>query len=111
MVGRPEINIKPWDALQKDLKNGNSRVTWSDREPYAYWKGNAAVAVSRQELVKCNVSSMQDWNARIYIQVICILMVSPMYLVNLEQVQQFLARPPPPLSHRVMWSNLAYAEP
>ncbi|KAM0834498.1 hypothetical protein ACQ4PT_063575 [Festuca glaucescens] len=66
--GWPEINIKPWDALQKDLKNGNSRVTWSDREPYAYWKGNAAVAVSRQELVKCNISSTQDWNARIYTQ-------------------------------------------
>ncbi|CAM0903621.1 unnamed protein product [Alopecurus aequalis] len=66
--GWPEINIKPWDALQKDLKNGNSRVTWSNREPYAYWKGNAAVAVSRQELVKCNISSTQDWNARIYTQ-------------------------------------------
>ncbi|XP_051218424.1 uncharacterized protein [Lolium perenne] len=66
--GWPEINIKPWDALQKDLKNSNSRVTWSDREPYAYWKGNAAVAVSRQELVKCNISSAQDWNARIYTQ-------------------------------------------
>uniref|UniRef100_A0ACD5V464 Uncharacterized protein n=1 Tax=Avena sativa TaxID=4498 RepID=A0ACD5V464_AVESA len=66
--GWPEINIKPWDALKKDLKNGNSRVTWSDREPYAYWKGNAAVALPRQELVKCNISSTQDWNARIYTQ-------------------------------------------
>ncbi|XP_037486354.1 O-glucosyltransferase rumi homolog isoform X2 [Triticum dicoccoides] len=66
--GWPEINIKPWDALHKDLKDGNSKVRWFSREPYAYWKGNAAVATSRQELVKCNVSSTQDWNARIYTQ-------------------------------------------
>ncbi|KAF7017311.1 unnamed protein product [Triticum aestivum] len=66
--GWPEINIKPWDALYKDLKDGNSKGKWFSREPYAYWKGNAAVATSRQELVKCNVSSTQDWNARIYTQ-------------------------------------------
>lgn len=40
-----------------------------DREPYAYWKGNPAVAVTRQELLNCNVSDKQDWNARVYIQV------------------------------------------
>ncbi|KAM0898250.1 hypothetical protein ACQ4PT_022023 [Festuca glaucescens] len=67
--GWPEINIKPWGALQKDLKSANSRVPWSDREPYAYWKGNAAVAMSRQGLVKCNISGTKDWNARIYTQV------------------------------------------
>lgn len=66
--GWPEINIKPWDALHKDLKHGNSKVRWFSREPYAYWKGNVAVTTSRQELVKCNVSSTQDWNARIYTQ-------------------------------------------
>uniref|UniRef100_A0A0D9W7J9 Glycosyl transferase CAP10 domain-containing protein n=1 Tax=Leersia perrieri TaxID=77586 RepID=A0A0D9W7J9_9ORYZ len=66
--GWPEINIKPWDALRKDLKDGNSRVRWLNREPYAYWKGNPAVAVTRQELIKCNVSNTKDWNARIYKQ-------------------------------------------
>ncbi|XP_040379252.1 O-glucosyltransferase rumi homolog isoform X2 [Oryza brachyantha] len=66
--GWPEINIKPWDALRKDLKEANNRVRWLDREPYAYWKGNPAVAVTRQELIKCNVSSTKDWNARIYKQ-------------------------------------------
>ncbi|GJN26893.1 hypothetical protein PR202_gb14860 [Eleusine coracana subsp. coracana] len=66
--GWPEINIKPWDALLEDLKDGNNRVRWLDREPYAYWKGNPSVSVTRQELVKCNVSSTQDWNARIYNQ-------------------------------------------
>ncbi|KAF0931682.1 hypothetical protein E2562_005679 [Oryza meyeriana var. granulata] len=50
--GWPEINIKPWDALQKDLDIGNKRVKWVDREPYAYWKGNPDVATNRQELVQ-----------------------------------------------------------
>ncbi|XBI88557.1 hypothetical protein VPH35_026512 [Triticum aestivum] len=66
--GWAEINIKPWDALQKDLDAGNRKVRWIDREPYAYWKGNPEVAAIRQELVKCNVSSEQEWNARIYKQ-------------------------------------------
>ncbi|XP_051193586.1 uncharacterized protein [Lolium perenne] len=66
--GWAEINIKPWDALQKDLDAGNSKVSWMNREPYAYWKGNPDVAAIRQELVKCNVSSKQEWNARIYKQ-------------------------------------------
>ncbi|KAL5214609.1 hypothetical protein ABZP36_003761 [Zizania latifolia] len=64
--GWPEINIKPWDALRKDLKDGSDRVRWLDREPYAYWKGNPAVSVTRKELIECNVSSTKDWNARIY---------------------------------------------
>ena len=68
---RPEINIKPWDALQKELNSGNRRVKWMYRQPYAYWKGNPDVAAIRQELVKCNVSSEHDWNARIYKQVLC----------------------------------------
>lgn len=66
--GWPEINIKPWDALQKELGSGNKKVKWLDREPYAYWKGNPDVAVIRQELVKCNASSEHEWNARIYKQ-------------------------------------------
>ncbi|XP_044413364.1 O-glucosyltransferase rumi homolog isoform X3 [Triticum aestivum] len=66
--GWAEINIKPWDALQKDLNEGNKKVRWIDREPYAYWKGNPDVAAIRQELVKCNVSSEQEWNARIFKQ-------------------------------------------
>ena len=41
------------------------------RQPYAYWKGNPDVAAIRQELVKCNVSSEHEWNARIYKQVLC----------------------------------------
>ncbi|XP_010910005.1 uncharacterized protein [Elaeis guineensis] len=66
--GWPEINIKPWEALRRELKEGNERVRWMDREPYAYWKGNPAVAATRQDLLKCNVSEAHDWNARIYAQ-------------------------------------------
>ncbi|WOL06066.1 O-glucosyltransferase [Canna indica] len=66
--GWPEINIKPWELLRGELKEGNDRVKWRDREPYAYWKGNPAVAITRQDLLKCNVSEGHDWNARLYAQ-------------------------------------------
>ncbi|XP_038973762.1 O-glucosyltransferase rumi homolog [Phoenix dactylifera] len=64
--GWPEINLKPWELLNRELKEGNERVRWMDREPYAYWKGNPAVAATRKDLLKCNVSEAHDWNARIY---------------------------------------------
>ncbi|XP_017240772.1 uncharacterized protein LOC108213484 [Daucus carota subsp. sativus] len=66
--GWPEINIKPWDSLLKDLDEANSRTSWMDRDPYAYWKGNPLVSLSRIDLLKCNVSDKQDWNARVYLQ-------------------------------------------
>ncbi|KAK9121315.1 hypothetical protein Syun_018932 [Stephania yunnanensis] len=66
--GWPEINIEPWDSLSKKLKKGNEKTKWMDRDPYAYWKGNPVVAVTRQDLLKCNVSKEQDWNARVYAQ-------------------------------------------
>uniref|UniRef100_A0A5B7ASI6 Putative glycosyltransferase n=1 Tax=Davidia involucrata TaxID=16924 RepID=A0A5B7ASI6_DAVIN len=66
--GWSEINIKPWEGLLRDLKEGNKRKRWMDREPYAYWKGNPVVAATRMDLLKCNVSDKQDWNARVYSQ-------------------------------------------
>ncbi|TMW89048.1 hypothetical protein EJD97_017709 [Solanum chilense] len=66
--GWPEINIKPWETLSKDLKKGNEKMKWTEREPYAYWKGNPVVAETRKDLLKCNVSEKQDWNARVYAQ-------------------------------------------
>ncbi|CAI9092224.1 OLC1v1027413C2 [Oldenlandia corymbosa var. corymbosa] len=66
--GWPEINIKPWETLLKELKEGNEQSNWTDREPYAYWKGNPNVSPNRMDLVKCNVSDTQDWKARIYAQ-------------------------------------------
>ncbi|XP_076911640.1 uncharacterized protein LOC143569668 [Bidens hawaiensis] len=66
--GWPEINIKPWGSLLKELEEGNRRSKWIDREPYAYWKGNPVVAETRMDLLKCNVSETQDWNVRVYAQ-------------------------------------------
>lgn len=66
--GWAEINIRPWENLLKDIEKGNRRIKWKDREPYAYWKGNPFVAETRQDLLKCNVSSTQDWNARLFVQ-------------------------------------------
>ncbi|RWR91870.1 O-glucosyltransferase rumi-like protein [Cinnamomum micranthum f. kanehirae] len=66
--GWAEINISPWHLLLKNIKEGNERIKWMDREPYAYWKGNPSVAAPRRDLLKCNVSETQDWNARLYVQ-------------------------------------------
>ncbi|KAH1151975.1 hypothetical protein GYH30_045456 [Glycine max] len=66
--GWAEINIKPWHILLGELKEGTTRIPWLNREPYAYWKGNPAVAQTRQDLIKCNVSENQDWNARLFAQ-------------------------------------------
>ncbi|KAI3997770.1 hypothetical protein MKX01_007657 [Papaver californicum] len=65
--GWPEIRIRPWDTLLEDLKEGNRRIKWIERDPYAYWKGRSPkVAPTRRDLIKCNVSEEQDWNARLY---------------------------------------------
>lgn len=52
-----------------ELKKGNERKKWTERDPHAYWKGNPFVAEARRDLLKCNVSETQDWNARLFIQV------------------------------------------
>ncbi|KAJ4900431.1 hypothetical protein Rs2_14382 [Raphanus sativus] len=66
--GWSEVNIKPWESLLKELREGNQRTSWINREPYAYWKGNPSVAETRQDLMKCNVSEEHEWNARVYAQ-------------------------------------------
>ncbi|XP_038875857.1 protein O-glucosyltransferase 1-like isoform X2 [Benincasa hispida] len=66
--GWPEINIKPWESILKDIKEGKKKTEWMKREPYAYWKGNPSVAYTRRDLLKCNVTHKQDWNARLYRQ-------------------------------------------
>ncbi|OMO95948.1 Lipopolysaccharide-modifying protein [Corchorus capsularis] len=66
--GWPEINIKSWVPLLNDLMEGNKRMKWEEREAYAYWKGNPDVALTRQDLLKCNVSEKQDWGARVFAQ-------------------------------------------
>ncbi|PHU23017.1 hypothetical protein BC332_08124 [Capsicum chinense] len=64
--GWTEINIRPWETMSKELKKANEKKKWTDRERYAYWKGNLYVALSRKDLRKCNASEKQDTGARIY---------------------------------------------
>eukprot|EP01018_Ginkgo_biloba_P033712 Gb_29551 [translate_table: standard] len=66
--GWAEISIRPWDGLLNDIYVGTQKLKWEDRDPTAYWKGNPFVAPEREDLLKCNVSETQDWNARVYIQ-------------------------------------------
>ncbi|KAK0582891.1 hypothetical protein LWI29_030854 [Acer saccharum] len=63
--GWAETNIRPWEGILKDIKEGNKRTKWKDRVPYAYWKGNPRVSYSRADLMKCNAS---EWNSRLYVQ-------------------------------------------
>ncbi|XP_010672155.2 uncharacterized protein LOC104888778 [Beta vulgaris subsp. vulgaris] len=60
--GWPEVNVKPWVPLEKDLKEGNALKNWTSREPYAFWKGNLRNG-PRPKLGKCN--SINKWNAQI----------------------------------------------
>ncbi|XP_057981211.1 uncharacterized protein LOC131166649 [Malania oleifera] len=64
--GWPEIQIKSWVPLKKELEEGNKKSKWMEREPYAYWKGNLLSGYGRLNLSFCNVTEDYDWNARIY---------------------------------------------
>ncbi|XP_042512570.1 protein O-glucosyltransferase 1-like [Macadamia integrifolia] len=68
--GWPELNIKPWEVLLKELKESNERTKWIDRQPYAFWKGNPFTSQSRKDLMKCNstYTDKQDWKLRAYAQ-------------------------------------------
>lgn len=68
--GRPEPNIRPWRNMLRDIKEGNEKRKWKDREPYAYWSGNPDVAPWRGELMTCNLTDGDDWNTRLFVQVI-----------------------------------------
>jgi hypothetical protein len=68
-VERGEINIRPWGTMLWGLREANKRIRWKDRKPYAFWKGNPSTSGRRADLMKCNVSDKQDWNARVYAQV------------------------------------------
>jgi len=54
----------------KEMEEGKKKKKFMERDAYAYWKGNPFVASpSREDLLTCNLSSLHDWNARIFIQV------------------------------------------
>ncbi|KAL3618644.1 hypothetical protein CASFOL_037463 [Castilleja foliolosa] len=64
----PEVNIKPWEELKEDIKEGNEQIRWKNRKPYAYWKGNSKLGAARADMIKCNASDSegQDWKARLF---------------------------------------------
>ncbi|KAF8027034.1 hypothetical protein BT93_E0068 [Corymbia citriodora subsp. variegata] len=66
--GWPEVNIKPWESTLSAIKQKAEMMSWKDREPYAYWKGNPTTSGSRADLLKCNDSQKIDWKARLYNQ-------------------------------------------
>ncbi|KAF2616628.1 hypothetical protein F2Q68_00041862 [Brassica cretica] len=66
--GWPEVNIKEWNKLSVAIKEGNKKVKWKDRVPYAYWKGNPMVSIARRNFMTCNVSDKYDPMVRLYVQ-------------------------------------------
>ncbi|XP_044441875.1 O-glucosyltransferase rumi [Triticum aestivum] len=68
--GWPEVNVRPWGALMEDFVRENGRLSWPDREPYAFWKGNPDVSPVRRDLFRCNNDSAagKEWNVRAFKQ-------------------------------------------
>ena len=68
--GWPEVNIRPWAPFLEEVARETQRTPWLDREPYAFWKGNANVCGLRRDLMRCNKGSDsgRDWNARVFNQ-------------------------------------------
>ncbi|KAL6606184.1 hypothetical protein ACP70R_041837 [Stipagrostis hirtigluma subsp. patula] len=54
--GWPEVNIRPWPQMLEEVARENERLRWSERQPYAFWKGNPHIYRIRHELMKCNVT-------------------------------------------------------
>ncbi|CDY48931.1 BnaA09g39060D [Brassica napus] len=79
--GWPELNIKEWNKLSVALKEGNKRVKWEDRIPYAYWKGNPNVSPVRGELMRCNFSDKYDPMVRLYVQLCNILIINMLNII------------------------------
>ncbi|KAH1199728.1 hypothetical protein GmHk_18G053016 [Glycine max] len=63
---RAELAIKPWEALLQNIDEGNKKIKWKDRLPYAFWKGNTWVSHKRNDLTKCNASDQHDSYAQIH---------------------------------------------
>ncbi|KAG2628459.1 hypothetical protein PVAP13_3KG390400 [Panicum virgatum] len=64
------VNIRPWAPFLEEVARETQRTPWLDREPYAFWKGNANVCGLRRDLMRCNKGSDsgRDWNARVFNQ-------------------------------------------
>ncbi|KAF7833769.1 O-glucosyltransferase rumi-like protein [Senna tora] len=62
--GWSEINVRPWHVEFPDIKLGSTALTWEQKIPIAYWKGNPDVASPvRTELLNCNDTMV--WGAQI----------------------------------------------
>ena len=68
--GWPEVGIRPWTQMLEEVARENERVRWPERQPYAFWKGAPARFRIRHELMRCNASNGQEWNARLFSQVL-----------------------------------------
>ena len=68
--GWPEVGIRPWTQMLEEVARENERVRWPERQPYAYWKGAPSRYRIRHELMRCNASNGQEWNARLFSQVL-----------------------------------------
>jgi len=68
--GWPEVGIRPWTQMLEEVAQENERVRWPERQPYAYWKGAPSRYRIRHELMRCNASNGQEWNARLFSQVL-----------------------------------------
>jgi hypothetical protein len=67
--GWPEVNIRPWTPILEEVQRENDRLRWPERQPYAFWKGNPSRYHIRHQLMRCNVSYGEEWNARVFNQV------------------------------------------
>ncbi|KAK4268783.1 hypothetical protein QN277_022024 [Acacia crassicarpa] len=64
--GWGELKIRPWETLLMDMEEGNKKMKWEDRIPYAFWKGNPTTSGVRNKLIQCNASHQHDSYAHIY---------------------------------------------
>ncbi|CAI0424931.1 unnamed protein product, partial [Linum tenue] len=64
--GWVETNIRPWKNVLEDIQQGNNRLKWKDRAPYAYWRGNPTVAPTRKDLLNCNFTHYWKTTTRLY---------------------------------------------
>ncbi|MCO5575093.1 hypothetical protein L7F22_028890 [Adiantum nelumboides] len=68
--GWPEVNIQPWELELQNIYRGSSKMTWRQRMPKAFWKGNTFMGDgTRMELVKCNGDAAdirsQNWDKEV----------------------------------------------
>jgi hypothetical protein len=109
--GWPEVSVRPWAPLLKEMANETRGLPWSEREPYAFWKGNPGVSAARGDLFRCDSTRdhikvfRQDWGAAIrngfkdsnlakqcrWVVVLCVIIFGVNYLLTIikQELLQF----------------------